>query len=249
MPAAPVSERPDADAGHIVPFDSGKHAGLGLDRERYREFAARRHACPVTLPEFFYASRHYPLVFVKSASGTMQASAVTGLRSEENLFVDAQGEWLEQVYVPAFIRRFPFYAADAPQCSPGQKVITVDETGLEKSDDPFFDAAGEATDKWTAQEVLISDFIAAEQRTDEFAAELEQLGLLEAFDARANPGREGGLHVTGMHRVDEEKLNRLPSKTIKAMMSRGDLSRVYAHLISLENFAKLLDLSAAGTAG
>ena len=85
-----------------------------------------------------------------------------------------------------------------------------------------------------------------EAATAALAAELEQLGLLEAFDARANPGREGGLHVTGMYRVDEERLNRLPAKTIKAMMSRGDLSRVYAHLISLENFAKLLDLSAAG---
>ena len=249
MPTDPVSESPGADAGNIVLFDSGKHAGLGLDRERYREFASRRHACPVTLPEFFYAARHYPLVFVKSDDGRMQASVVTGLRSDENLFVDAKGEWQEQVYVPAFIRRYPFYTADAPPGAPKQKVIMVDESALGKSDDPFFDAAGAATEKWTAQEILISDFVAAEQRTDEFAAELERLELLEAFDARANPGREGGLHVTGMYRVDEERLNRLPAKTIKSMMSRGDLSRVYAHLISLENFAKLLDLSAAGTAG
>ncbi len=46
-----------------------------------------------------------------------------------------------------------------------------------------------------------------------------------------------------MHRVNEDRLNQLPAKAIKAMMSRGELSRVYAHLISLENFAKLLDLS------
>jgi hypothetical protein len=122
-------------------------------------------------------------------------------------------------------------------------MILVDESGLEQSDDPFFDATGEATDKWRAQESLIVDFIDAEKSTAEFVERLADLDLLEAFDAQVNPQQQKSMHLTGMYRVNEDKLNRLPAKTIKAMMSRGELSRVYAHLISLENFATLLDLS------
>ena len=244
MPAAPVSENHGINAGSVVPFDSKKHAGLGLNRARLRHFAATRHAFAISLPEFFYAARHYPLVFVKSEDDDMRASVITGLRNAENLFVDAQGDWREQAYVPAYVRRFPFYVVAAKDVTPGNNMIMVDESGLEESDDPFFDAAGEATDKWRAQESLIADFIAAENRTVEFTARLAQLDLLEAFDARVNPAQQNSMHVTGMYRVNEDRLNRLPAKTIKAMMQRGELSRVYAHLISLENFAKLLDLSA-----
>ena len=46
-----------------------------------------------------------------------------------------------------------------------------------------------------------------------------------------------------MHRVYEDKLNQLPADTVKELMEQGEMSRIYAHLISLENFAKLLDLS------
>ena len=244
MPAAPVSENHGINTGPIVPFDSKRHAGLGLNRTRLHHFAASHHAFAISLPEFFYAARHYPLVFVKSEDNEMRASVITGLRHDENLFVDDRGDWREQAYVPAYVRRFPFYVTDGTEGSADKKMIMVDEAGLEESDDPFFDAAGEATDKWRAQEALIADFIAAEHRTVEFAAHMAELDLLEAFDARVNPEQQNSMHVIGMYRVNEDRLNRLPAKTIKAMMSRGELSRVYAHLISLENFAKLLDLSA-----
>jgi len=240
MPVAPVSEKHDISSEHIVPLDPAKHAGLGLSQSRLRQFASTRHVCEISLPEFFYAARHYPVVFIKSAQNEMRASVITGLRADENLFVDAKGDWFEQVYVPAYVRRFPFSVVDGPE---GGSMVMVDESGLELSDDPYFDAAGEATEKWKAQQELVSDFIGAEKRTDEFAAHLAELDLLEAFNAQVNPQQQESMHVTGMYRVNEDRLNRLPAKTIKSLMMQGELSRVYAHLISLENFAKLLDLS------
>jgi hypothetical protein len=60
-----------------------------------------------------------------------------------------------------------------------------------------------------------------------------------------NPERQDSLRLTGMYRVNETRLNRLAAKTIRSLMQGGEMSRIYAHLISLENFAKLLDLSAA----
>ena len=47
-----------------------------------------------------------------------------------------------------------------------------------------------------------------------------------------------------MHRVDEEKLNALGPRELKLLMRKGELRAVYAHLLSLENFGRLLDMTA-----
>ena len=230
---------------NIVPLDAQKHAGLGVDQSCLRRFIAQRSAFAITLPEFFYAARHYPVVFVKAEDATMRASVITGLRQNQNLFVDAQGDWQAQVYVPASVRRFPFYAVATDDDSTDKTLVMVDESALVSSDEPFFDRHGEATAKWKSSEVFIADFAAAEKQTALFAARMAELGLLEAFDAQVNPEQQDSLQVTGMYRINEDRLNRLAAKTVRELMVQGEMSRIYAHLISLENFAKLLDLSAA----
>lgn len=207
---------------------------------------ACRNVFELTLAEFFHAARHYPVVFIKGQDAALGASVITGLREKQNLYVDAHGDWLEQAYLPASVRRFPFHAVDS-SAGPGRdkKLILVDESGLCACDDAFFDAAGEATELWKAKQIFIGDYIAARQGTAAFCARLAALDLLEAFDAQVNAERQDSLRVTGMCRVSEDRLNRLPTKAIRELMQRGDMSRIYAHLISLENFAKLLELSAA----
>ncbi len=175
----------------------------------------------------------------------MQACAVTGLRQTENLYIDKQGNWLDYAYVPAYIRRFPFYTANTGNSLAAHKMmIMVDEAGLSESEDPFFDRSGKATEKWQMTEDFISDFTSSEQLTSTFIKKITGLGLLEAFDAQINPKMQKSMHITGIYRVNEDRLNRLSRKIIKDLMLQGELSRIYAHLISLENFAKLLDLSA-----
>jgi hypothetical protein len=231
---------------NIVPLDAQKHAGLGVDQSCLRGFIAQRSAFAITLPEFFYAARHYPVVFVKAEDATMRASVITGLRQNQNLFIDRHGDWQAQVYVPASVRRFPFYAVAVDDDANADKtLVMVDESGLVSSDEPFFDRHGEATAKWKSSEVFIADLAAAEKQTALFAAHMTELGLLEAFDAQVNPEQQDSLQVTGMYRINEDRLNRLAAKTVRELMVKGEMSRIYAHLISLENFAKLLDLSAA----
>ncbi len=176
----------------------------------------------------------------------MRASVITGLRQNQNLFIDKHGDWQQQVYVPASVRRFPFYAVAAGDDPKVEKtLVMVDESALVSSDEPFFDRHGEATAKWKSNEVFIADLGAADKQTSMFAARMAELGLLEAFDAQVNPQQQDSLHVTGMYRINEDRLNRLAAKTVRELMVKGEMSRIYAHLISLENFAKLLDLSAA----
>ncbi|MND06523.1 SapC [compost metagenome] len=53
------------------------------------------------------------------------------------------------------------------------------------------------------------------------------------------------MHLTGMHRVAEKRIEHLNASQLKNLVKKGILSRIYAHLLSLDNFAKLLDRKAA----
>ena len=49
--------------------------------------------------------------------------------------------------------------------------------------------------------------------------------------------------------INEDKLNELQSKDVKRLMKSGELSRIYAHLMSLDNFKFLMDRAAATKPG
>jgi len=72
----------------------------------------RLHAMPISLAEFGPASRDYPIVFVSADEGkTFNSVAVLGLQSMQNLFILTDGTWDRRVYLPAYVRRYPFCMA------------------------------------------------------------------------------------------------------------------------------------------
>jgi hypothetical protein len=44
-----------------------------------------------------------------------------------------------------------------------------------------------------------------------------------------------------MHRVDEKRIEHLNVSQFKNLAKKGILGRIYAHLLSLENFSRLLE--------
>src|SRR5690606_4112802 len=124
--------------------------------------------------------------------------------------------------------------------------VCVDASGLtEDTDAPYFTTDGTPTEHWESMQKLIRDFEGARQQTEKFCRDIQDLDLLEAFEAHAVARDGGDRRLGGMFRVSEDKLNALPEKTVKRLMKQGRLSRIYAHLISLENFQTLLDMSVA----
>jgi hypothetical protein len=79
-------------------------------------------------------------------------------------------------------------------------------------------------------------------------AVLADYGVLEPFtmQAKLNKDKGGGaMQLTGMHRVDEKKLENLNAAQLKNLLRKGYLARIYVHLLSLDNFARLLERKAA----
>lgn len=228
----------------LKPVELDMLAGRNRPTEHTARFAAELNAIYITALELFQAARHYPIGFAR-VSGKEQfiPMAVTSLQDRRNLFVDADGNWRADCYVPAWVRRWPFFTASLAD-DPDRALICVDPGALVKSDTPLVNAAGEKTEAWQRLEKLIQDFETARKQTADFTQAVAKLDILEPFQAHAL-GKDGSKYdLGGLFRVNEDKLNALPEKTIKQLMKSGRLSRIYAHLMSLENFQKLLDMTA-----
>ncbi len=225
-----------------------------LDRQRHRErgiggqvarFAVGLHAVYLSLPEFVAASRSLPIVFSQVDASHWQPLALTGLEPGQNLCVDSAGDWLAAVYCPAYVRRYPFCTARAREGGADKSVVCVDEQGLGSSPPFLFDARGDETPRWRELRRFIEEFDQATRQTDAFCAKLRELALLEPFEADVNPVGAGRKRVTGMWRVAEGKLNGLPGTALSHLMQLGYLSRIHAHLMSLDLFHRLLELDVA----
>jgi len=96
-----------------------------------------------------------------------------------------------------------------------------------------------------AQERLLTEYEADLERSRELCSILADYGLLEQFTMQANLNQGGSLQIAGMNRVADKKLETLNAAQLKNLLKKGILARVYAHQLSLDNFARLLDRRAA----
>jgi hypothetical protein len=215
------------------------------------EFARNGNAIPISHTEFQLVAREYPIVFTTGDEGkTFAAVAVLGMAGGENLFYSG-GTWALGVYVPAYARRYPFCMAKVTLDKVEQKdrLICVEKAHVDdKAGEAMFDAVGKPNANWTQIERLLSEYEADLERSREMCAILSDYGLLEPFTMQATFNKGGAMHLTGMHRVSEKNLENLNAAQLKNLMRKGYIARVYLHLLSLENFARLLERKAARTA-
>jgi len=232
----------------IVPLNRGQKVRM-LRPGEMPEFARSTNGVPISYSEFAHVAREYPIVFTGAAGGQNYAPvAVLGMSDGENLY-DQGGTWAAGVYIPAYARRYPFCMSRVTIDKVEQKnrLICVEKSYLDESaGELLFDAAGAPLDKWKDIERMLTEYEADLERSSEMCGTLADYGLLEPFTMQATLNKGGGpLAMTGMHRVAEAKIEHLNASQLKNLVKKGILSRIYAHLLSLDNFAKLLDRKAA----
>ena len=146
------------------------------------------------------------------------------------------GRSIRQIYIPAYIRRYPFLLArlrpDSDELS-----LCVDPTAnaIGEFDDgePLFngDQPSEATKAILG---FCEQFEAAGQRTAAFMEDLLKSDLLMDGEVAIQPeGCEQPFVYRGFRMVDEEKLRELRGDELRKMNQSGMLPLIYAHLFSL----------------
>lgn len=214
------------------------------------DFCRTVNAIALSYGELAMASRDYPIVFAASrAPGEAPDAplsiyapvAVLGLADKQNLYVSDQGEWEPGVYVPAFIRRYPFCVARVLEDGGerDQRVVCVERAYVDREGVALYDADGKATPQWRAYEQLLQEYEADLDRTAQMCSALTKLDLFAPFEFQVLDGSSPALTLQGMHRIDEQKLADLKAPSHKALVTKGFMGRIYAHLHSLENFARL----------
>jgi len=195
-------------------------------------FCRTINALAVSVGEFVAAARDYPIVFASADAGQSFAPVILlGLEAGVNLFLDETGEWDRAAYFPAYVRRFPF-------CLSKERVVCIVKSYVDASGVPLYDARGNATPRWQAAEALLAGFDADLERTAQMCAALAKLELLESFSVQVKEAPE--IQLSGMVRVAEPKLRALAPARVKALVDKGFMGLVYAHLHSLENFSRLV---------
>jgi hypothetical protein len=235
----------------IVPLNRAQKVRL-LAPGELPDFVRGLNSIPISYTEFGLVAREYPIVFTAiGKTDTYAPVAVLGMTAAENLY-DHGGRWADSVYVPAYVRRFPFCMARVTfdKVEQQNRLICVEKSFIDEArGEALFDPKGQPSEKWAVIERLLGEYEVDLERSREMCGILGDYGLLEPFSMQAKFNKGGEpLAMTGMHRVAEKRLEHLNASQLKNLVKKGILSRIYAHLLSLDNFARLLDLKAAKAA-
>jgi hypothetical protein len=189
--------------------------------------------------EFMMVAKEFPIVFVKDANDNWDSVALMSLKSDTNLFVGKNGEWLGQ-YVPAVFRRYPFILSQLD----GQEDYSVcfDEESRcfgKKDGKALFTETGEQSG--TLKNVLnfLNEFQANYQTTQQFIAKMNELNLLKDIQGTFTVKDGEQFTLTGMWVIDEPKLTELDDKTVAELFKSGFLAWMQFHVMSLSNLESL----------
>ncbi|NRA30914.1 MAG: SapC family protein [Parvularculaceae bacterium] len=220
------------------------HGGMGISQpERPLGFAEAARAVPVTMSEISTAMRYYPIIF--SSSENPIPLAVLGLMDDVNLFVEDNGEWAVDHYVPGYIRRYPFaLATDRESDTENPRMAIIVDAGYEgiskTPEVPFFEGEGPSDAMKQAMEFCQS-YERDRLTTNRFAEELKKYDLLAQQMAQYTPEGQGPQAFARYVGVDEKKLAALSDEQFLELRKSNILPILYAQLMSMGNWRTLLD--------
>ncbi len=224
----------------LVPLSSIDHASWKVRALESLAFARGEHAIPITVDEFPLAQRHFPIIF--SVGDNPVPLALMGLNEGMNTFVDDEGKVAEAVYLPAYLRRYPFLLA---KLRPEAEELSL-----------CFDPTAGILGEFDEGEVLFEDgqpaasvsrvlgfcqeFEESGMKTGQFMAELAEHGLLMDGEVSIQPdGNSQPFIYRGFQMVDEAKLRDLRGDVLRKMMQSGMLPLIHAHLFSLQTMREI----------
>ena len=219
----------------LTPLSSVDHSDFHMRPLDSADFLVGQHAIPLTSDEFVSACRFFPIVF--SAGDNPVPLALMGLNEGVNTFVDEEGKLLNPVYVPAYVRRYPFLLA---RLQPDSEDLSL-----------CFDPSSNALGKFDEGEAMFVDgqpsaqveqvlefcknFEEAGQRTGFFMEELKKADLLmDGEVAIQQEGNDKPYVYRGFQMVDENKLRELRGDVLRKLTQNGILALIFAHLFSLQ---------------
>ncbi len=224
----------------LTPISSQVHGDWRIRAIRGAKFLQGVHAVPLLAEEFIQASRFFPIVFSLGADPV--PLALMGLNEGVNTFVNEEGMFPDDCYIPAYVRRYPFLLAklrpDVDELS-----LCVDPTSEVIGAVRGWRAAvrGRRTERADqADPRLLRADGAGQRRTAAFFRDIAEQKLLTDGEFSAQPdGAPQPFIYRGFQIVSEDALKNLRGDVARKWIQSGLLPLIYAHLFSLQRMTDL----------
>jgi len=221
------------------PLVAATHKTLKIAATGNFNFARHTNSVILTVAEVSSAAMSYPVVFSQGDDDILPV-AVLGLEENENAFVDSDGGWRANTYIPAYIRRYPFIFMETPDTD----VLTLcvdmaaDVIGTKKGELIF---KGEKPTAAGSKALEFCNMFNQELvATKALGKLISEAGLLDDKEATLTDadGKKTGLK--GFRVIDEERLNALDETQFLALRKAGALPVIYSHLLSMNSWNNVL---------
>ena len=226
----------------LMPLNSKDHASWRAKTMDEAKWLGSQHAIPLTVDEFVQAQRDFPIVF--SSGENPLPLALMGLNEGVNTFVDEHGKVNDPVYLPAYVRRYPFILAKLREDSDDLSLCfdpTCEAVGDMKDGELLFDKDAQPSEATKNILQFCEHFEEAGHRTKMFIDELKKHELLMdgeiAITQNDNPDKP--FVYRGFQMIDQEKLKEVRGDTLRTWNQNGMFALISAHLFSLDLMRKI----------
>ena len=220
----------------LMPLNSRDHGKWRMRPIERATWVVDQHAVPITAEEFIPAHVYYPIIF--SLGDDPVPLALMGLHEGVNVYFNEEGQTAEDIYIPAYIRRYPFLLAKLDRNSETMSLCfdpTCDAVGDFEDGTALFD--GDQPSEHTQNILKFSEgFEEAGARTQALIEELKKHDLLmdgELAIQRTDQPDQPYVY-RGFQMVDQNKLRELRGDQLRKWNENGILALIYAHVFSLD---------------
>jgi len=215
-----------------------KHQDSAVKNVEGFSHAKELNTSMITMTEFYESCKSYPIVFSKNEQDGWFAVALLGLEKTNN-FVNEDGTWREDCYIPAYVRRYPFiYIQNEKELLLG---FDADQKIAKKEDEKraFFDDKGEKTEFVDRVINFMNQVQVSTNQTKALIETLDEMNVLEESNIKGTNAKGEEISITGFWILKEEKLDKLTKKNKAKLCENNYMQPITAHLISLSNIQKI----------
>ena len=217
-----------------TPLQREAHSGMRFKKLANFAHANKLYASVIAGSEFFSALQYYPVMFVKNAKENLVSIALMSLNKNGHNY----GDEMRGVYVPAYIRRYPFIMDSS------SNVLYFDKScdSLQYDDgEALFNDAGEVSEFLNEILVFNKQLDTAYKSTTEYVAALEEKGLLEPYQGKLN-FQDQIIKLDNYLVVNDNKFHEmLAGDELESWFKKGWVAWTYAHLASLGAMQRVVD--------
>lgn len=220
----------------LMPLNMRDHEGWRSKSMVDAKWLIGQHAIPLTAEEFPAAQRHFPIVF--SSGDNPVPLALFGLNEGVNVFVNDEGKITEDIYLPAYLRRYPYLLARLDSNSDNMSLCFDPSAGIVgdfKEGSVIFED-GKPSEFIQGVMDFCEKFEQAGQRTQNFVAELKKHDLLMDGEAaiQRNDAPDQPYIYRGFKMINQEKFREIRGDVLRTWNQNGMLHLIYSHIMSLD---------------